>query len=529
MPVTATGGCIAARWPPGGSKCCPWVPEARAEGVPLSDVPRIELTSLPGISSSITAANDRLREFAETDDAVIIHGEHGTEKAFAAKIVHLLSPRASRSLARITVSWNLPGDTAARFRVCDGGTLIVNLQRDFTSEMQYALLEMANDGVYNDPGAGIIESDARLIITTSLDLEGLRREGSLLPEISDMLARRSILIPPVRERKEDITALVRYAIERARETGRTVAEGADAQVLALFRQLEWHGNAEDLLLVTAEAALNTRQRLVCLDDLPEQFVAGVPEAVLENAREVKLPTSAPPALRRDSRDSVPKPGPAHARPGTRPQDDEEEAARRKRLDRLSTLVRRLRAQAEILHSSSSKPRPGKSSPTASGDIPTGAADLTDDLLDVFERDLGEGLDAILAIRRLVAQFNKREQEALLTARDIYRRLLLAGMDKRDMGEELHSETGDMATSLQSLDAVLQRLSETFPGLSEELTSQIADSLRAEEKNVIEEAVLTAKRRTLEEEQRRSQQVPRLSDGTASQAPDAPGLPDEDTR
>src|SRR5690606_8985478 len=95
---------------------------------------------------------------------------------------------------------------------------------------------------------------------------------ALLPELTDLLATCHLDIPPIRDRPEDIPALVRYATARAVETGRSRAASANAQVLALFRQWHWPGNAEDLLLVTAEAALNSTGTEITLEDLPAEFM-----------------------------------------------------------------------------------------------------------------------------------------------------------------------------------------------------------------------------------------------------------------
>ncbi|MDK2973409.1 MAG: two-component system, NtrC family, response regulator PilR, partial [Candidatus Sumerlaeota bacterium] len=80
---------------------------------------------LPGISDAITKINQALCEAARKEAPVFITGEAGTEKVFAAKLLHSLSPRAAKPLAKVSVTWKLPSDLAGRFRQCDGGTLIV--------------------------------------------------------------------------------------------------------------------------------------------------------------------------------------------------------------------------------------------------------------------------------------------------------------------------------------------------------------------------------------------------------------------
>lgn len=242
---------------------------------------------LPGISSLIAATNELIRAAALNDNLVFLTGEIGTEKAFAGKLIHQVSARARFPLTKINVSWKLPPDLASYFSQTDGGTLLIHIQKEFPVDMQYTLIEMASDGSFADPMSGdVISSDVRIIIITSLDIDQLGGRTPLLPELHDLLMSQHIELPPLRERLEDIPALVRYAINRANETGRSKARAADPQVISLFRQWNWPGNVEDLLLVTAQAAIASRNEMIGLDDLPEAFLKQFTPDLLERARAV---------------------------------------------------------------------------------------------------------------------------------------------------------------------------------------------------------------------------------------------------
>lgn len=493
------------------------------------------MTLLPGISEAVALVNQRLCEFATRDVPVFITGEPGTEKAFAAKLVHQLSRRADRPLAKVTVSWKLPPDFTEHFRQCHGGTLILSLQREFPVDLQYLVLEIVGEqSITHSSGHGTVESDVRLLVTTSLPLEALKAQRELLPEVADMVARAHVVIPPVRERPEDIPALVRYATQRAADTGRSKARGADAQVLALFRAWRWPGNAEDLLLVTAEAALNCQGDLISLNDLPQEFLAGLPEELIEQARRVSLPRATPlPAADRpsgesrlptveelkrdrqarlheesteilpvasvlaaaskaDSSDTTRVP-PAESSAPPAPEETAEQATR---LQRLVTLARRLNRQSQVL------------SRQMKGPLSDHLAELTDQILeepggaervaDALERELDQGLHTILALRRQLAVLNRREQQALQTARDLYRRLSMASDDTLPMltNEELAQDTRELAAELQELDTIIRRVSQQFPNidlsdfqLGEE---NLPGSIREEEARVIAEALRRAR-------------------------------------
>ncbi|MCC6548225.1 sigma 54-interacting transcriptional regulator [Candidatus Sumerlaeota bacterium] len=242
---------------------------------------------LPGISSIITATNELLRAAALNDSPVFITGELGTEKAFAAKLIHQNSVRAPFPLTRINVSWKLPPDLGSYFAQTNGGTLLIHLQKEFPIDMQYSLVEMATEGFFADPITGEEASaDVRIIIMTSLDLETIGGSTPILPELRELLVEQHIEIPALRDRTEDIPAIVRYAINRARDTGKATAKSADPQVISLFRQFHWPGNAEDLLLVTAQAAITAKSEVITLDDLPENFMKQFAPEIITRARTV---------------------------------------------------------------------------------------------------------------------------------------------------------------------------------------------------------------------------------------------------
>ncbi len=264
--------------------------------------PGVGEDSLPGISSAIQRINRTIREYASTNGLVFLSGERGSEKSLAAKLLHHHSQRASKPLGRLRVSWKLPPELLQHAEMCREGTLVLVLQREIPIDMQYTLVEIASHGVFVDPLSGqtVDCPNMGIVLLTSQTLEELAglRTGTVLPELKELLETRQIVIPPLRKRPEDIPALVRYAISRARETGRCKVTGADAQVLALFRHWSWPGNAEDLLLVTAQAALAATEEMISLKDLPEEFVGQIPPEEMEAARQVRIPRPARKPVRR---------------------------------------------------------------------------------------------------------------------------------------------------------------------------------------------------------------------------------------
>jgi hypothetical protein len=467
-------------------------------------------TLLPGISSLVAATNELIKAAAQNDSPVFVTGEVGTEKAFAAKLIHQLSRRSTRPLTKINVTWKLPPDLKQYFDQTRGGTVLFNLQKDFPIDMQYMLVEMASHGSFADPISGeLIESDVRLILTTSFDLEEFAAGSEILPELAELLQSQHIIIPPLRTRPEDIPALVRYATTRARDTGRSIATGADPQVLTLFRQWNWPGNAEDLLLVTAQAAIATKTDLIALSDLPETFIRQIPPEMLVAARqvrtprpgkalakrrsddEVRLPTFTPLPLKSteaESTEFLPQSHHAAETPvpvsradeqplATTPESSAQEApvAQQSGLSpRVLQLARRLNAQSAIL----SRQMVGPLDAHAVGDLEAslGQSPTEKEALAALESELDRGLEMVLAMRRQMALLNLRQQQNAETLRELVNRIAgnSEGTDTPlPVDQEAMREARELATNLQAIESILNRVQQDVPQLGSHIEGALS--------------------------------------------------------
>lgn len=467
-------------------------------------------TLLPGISRPIAEANERIAAAAENDAPVFLTGEVGTEKSFAAKLIHQLSSRNAGPLGRITVSWKLPPDLAQHIEQTRAGTLIISLQKDFPIDMQYTLVEIAGDGSFTDPMSGeAIDSHARILIMTSLDLEALSARTPLLPELRDLLINQHIEIPPLRNRMEDIPALVRYALKRAHDTGRSDAETVDPQVLALFRHCDWPGNAEDLLLVTAQAAISAKGTTITLDDLPETFLSQVDEEKLQAAKAVRTPrpTSRDKTPTRPDIDTVaedlqptppqtPEPTPDQlpipnqpttpTPPKDLPQPTPDATAGIQSAKHLLSLARRLSAQSAVLKEQMSGPLETHRDPgaPATQEMERLIQDIPEiEALNALEAELDRSLELIHALRRQMALLNMRQQQSAETIRDLVNRITALSsptMSPRER-DEITQETKELAESLKVVDEIFQRVSNEIPRLEFRLQDDrdTADDLRTD--------------------------------------------------
>lgn len=464
--------------------------------------------ALPGISSLISAANELIRASAQNENPVLITGEVGTEKSFAAKLVHQLGARANRPLVKLTVSWKLPSNISQYFSQCDGGTLIIQLQKDFPIDMQYTLVELASDGAFADPMTGdLVETDVRMILTSSLTLEELNGRTPLLPELREMLAEQHISIPPLRARTEDIPALVRYAMRRARETGKSKAENIDPQVLVLFRHWHWPGNTEDLLLVTAQAALTCKGEVLTAPDLPESFLKQLPKELVESSKALaRIPSSSDaeppgnenidpdtaqlaafPGTTAEARALSPlaaitplgmmvnrdMPTPLAIRPRTplpredsnqEPSTQREAGAPDTRSTRVLQLARRLNAQSRILSRQMSGPLPTKSTEEIMDHLMKESTD--DEALESLEQELDRGLELVMSMRRQLALLNLRQQQTQDTIRDLVQRISESGGTDEEAKQEIAEEARELTETLKAIDDIMEKVAQEMPRTGE---------------------------------------------------------------
>ena len=464
---------------------------------------------LPGISSLVAATNELLKAAALNSAPVFISGEIGTEKAFAAKLIHQMSERAARPLNKINVSWKLPPDLRQYFEATRGGTIVFNLQKEFPIDMQYTLVELASHGSFTDPLSGEqIEANVRIMLLTSQTLEDFANRSELLPELKELLESQHIVIPPLRSRSEDIPALVRYATTRARETGRSKAVGADPQVLSLFRQWVWPGNAEDLLLVTAQAAIACKTDVIALTDLPETFIRQVPPELLEAAKAVNPTRTHRPAMTRHTPVPISSPEasateplpdtnqpifipdsseqnrlpagvseqqktplPISSAPASNASEKGAESEEEKKFSpRVLQLARRLNAQSQV----HSRQLQGPLDPTPRATLPDALANSNDaEALAALEKELDRGLEMVLAMRRQMALLNLRQQQSAETIRDLIQRIAEGGSNQTDGA--VVTDAKQLAESLQAMETIISRVSTEVPMLGSHIQATLSGS------------------------------------------------------
>lgn len=234
---------------------------------------RHHIVGMAGVGTAAIRIREQIRAAARTSLPVLLLGETGTGKEVAARAIHALSPRVAASLVAVNMSalgeslaavelfgaakGAYTGAQTARtglFGQANGGTLFLDEIGDTPLPVQPMLLRVLESGVYRPLGAAAdLRSSARLISATDRDLGGAHFNQALLRRLEGFV----IMLPPLRERREDIGVLIRHLMALDREVNGASPPLPFAFVSALACH-DWPGNVRQLSNVLGRMLLALR-------------------------------------------------------------------------------------------------------------------------------------------------------------------------------------------------------------------------------------------------------------------------------
>ncbi len=233
------------------------------------------LGAMVGAGAGMRRVFEQARKVAETDLTVLVRGESGTGKELVAQALHEGSPRARRpfvavncaAISRELVESELFGHEkgaftgasarrVGRFESADGGTLFLDEIGDMPLETQAKVLRVLQEQAFERVGGNkTVKTDVRVVAATHRDLEAEVARGRYRADLYYRLRVIEIVVPPLRDRLEDLPALVaRFLEQLAARLGREpkpVSEGA----LARLARHGWPGNVRELRNVVEQAAV----------------------------------------------------------------------------------------------------------------------------------------------------------------------------------------------------------------------------------------------------------------------------------
>ena len=243
-----------------------------------------------GRSYAIRALIETIDRVAATDARVLITGENGTGKELVARALHRQSKRSGGPFVEVNCAaipselieselfGHMKGsftgavqDRAGKFEQADGGTLFLDEIGDMSLAAQAKVLRVLQDGeVTRIGGAKPRKVDVRVLAATNKRLEDEIAEGRLREDLYYRLNVVPVVVPPLRERRDDIPLLIQYFLDQyaPQGTGARAMERVAADRLAT---LDWPGNVRELR--------NTIERLMILSRGPQVTLADVERLV----------------------------------------------------------------------------------------------------------------------------------------------------------------------------------------------------------------------------------------------------------
>jgi len=256
-----------------------------------------ERFGLPGLiasSAEMAQVLDLVGRVAPTDATVLIRGESGTGKEIIAKALHHASQRAEGRFVAINcgalpeplleseIFGHVKGaftgagsNKKGLFEEAHGGTLFLDEIGEMTPGLQVKLLRALQSGEVRPVGSTqVIIVDARVVAATNRDLEPMIRQGSFREDLFYRLNVIPIVLPPLRDRREDIPLLAEHFLARfAQRQGRVLrlSVGATERLL----RYAWPGNVRELENAMERLAILARDEAIEPGDLPPHIGAGL--------------------------------------------------------------------------------------------------------------------------------------------------------------------------------------------------------------------------------------------------------------
>lgn len=236
---------------------------------------------------------EEIRRVAPYKTSVLITGESGTGKELVARTIHELSPRHDHPWVAINCS-AIPRDlmeselfgyvkgafTGAaqnrlgRLEQAQGGTLFLDEIGDLDMSLQAKLLRVLQEREFSAVGSDQVRYvEVRFIAATNRDLKDLVREGKFREDLLYRLDVYSIVVPPLRNRREDIPQLAEtFLHELVAETDKKVTNFTPA-ALRILERYGWPGNIRELRNTVERSLLSCRGQIIDVEDLPSAIMA----------------------------------------------------------------------------------------------------------------------------------------------------------------------------------------------------------------------------------------------------------------
>jgi len=273
-----------------------------------------EFPDMVGCSAAMQRVFDRIRQVTNADVTVLIQGESGTGKELVARAIHNLSARKGRSFIAANVG-AMPESLVeselfgyekgafsgaarqkpGRFEMANGGTLFLDEIAEMPPKTQVDLLRVLEQRELRRLGGeASIPIDVRLIAATHRDLDELAAEGRFRQDLYYRINVVPLRIPPLRERRDDISLLVEHFLQQAQQRHARQSHEVAPAAMRILCDYPWPGNVRQLRNLMERLVVTIESPTIHAEDLPLEFrvtprqgVTTLEEAVQEAVQEAE--------------------------------------------------------------------------------------------------------------------------------------------------------------------------------------------------------------------------------------------------
>ncbi|MFA4901711.1 MAG: sigma-54 dependent transcriptional regulator [Desulfobaccales bacterium] len=248
--------------------------------------------------SGVLGTSPRIREIfqllemvAPSEATVLLLGETGTGKELVAQAIHRNSVRAAGPFVAVNCAalpealleselfgherGSFTGATNrrdGRFVMAHQGTLFLDEVGELTLPIQAKILRVLQAREFDPLGSTrTVKVDVRIIAATNRDLEKMVREGRFREDLFYRLNVFPVVLPPLRERQEDLPALAEFFLKKFGEKNRREGIALAPEVLEAFRRYPWPGNIRELENVMERAVIVCQGNTISVENLPPAF------------------------------------------------------------------------------------------------------------------------------------------------------------------------------------------------------------------------------------------------------------------
>lgn len=244
-----------------------------------------------GRSELMKSLREKVQQYAEHDECVLLSGEAGTGRGAFARYLHALSRRADEPLISITAASLTESNAeeqllgreeageihAGAFERAENGTLIIDELSDLNDAAQKILLAVLEDRAYRRVAGGTAVSlQARVVATIGTDFEARIEKGSLRRDLVAHLGVLSLRVPPLREYSEDVPELLAYYVDKLVDSEGVSFRRFSVAAQNRLRNYPWPDNVRELKNLVRRLLLSGSEADISLGEVEAEISSGAP-------------------------------------------------------------------------------------------------------------------------------------------------------------------------------------------------------------------------------------------------------------